>query len=198
MAEAPRITTRLASNLLTCRFATGRTLSERLVFFRSAEEAKGSPLAEAVFAVPGVASVKISGETVSVTRETSDDWPSVTRPVARAIEAHLASGRPAVREGAPSNVPSEAEIRERVAEILERDINPAVASHGGYIELIDVKAASVFVRLGGGCQGCGMANVTLKQGVERTLREAIPELDEVLDTTDHAGGANPYYAPSKK
>jgi Fe/S biogenesis protein NfuA len=86
------------------------------------------------------------------------------------------------------------ELAERVRHILDTQVNPAVASHGGQIALVDVDAPDIYLELGGGCQGCGMARVTLKQGVERMLREAIPELGQVIDITDHAAGANPYYA----
>ncbi len=86
------------------------------------------------------------------------------------------------------------ELADRVKHILETQVNPAVASHGGQITLVDVDGSDVYLELGGGCQGCGMARVTLKQGVERMLREAIPDLGEVHDATDHAAGTNPYYA----
>ena len=80
-----------------------------------------------------------------------------------------------------------------VQELLDKEINPSVASHGGHISLIDVKDDTVFIRLEGGCQGCGMADVTLKQGVEVTIKNNIPSIKAVLDTTDHADGSNPYY-----
>lgn len=84
-----------------------------------------------------------------------------------------------------------------VQKVLDTEINPAVASHGGLISLVDVKDNIAYIRLGGGCQGCGMANVTLKQGVVVAIKKAIPEIHEVLDVTDHAGGSNPYYSPGK-
>ncbi len=83
----------------------------------------------------------------------------------------------------------------RVHQIIEEKINPGVASHGGRIALMDVKDGRVYVRLQGGCQGCGMVDVTLRQGIEATLKDEIPEIIEVLDTTDHASGTNPYYEP---
>ena len=86
------------------------------------------------------------------------------------------------------------EMAERVRHVLETRVNPAVASHGGQISLVDVDDADVYLELGGGCQGCGMARVTLKQGVEKMLREAIPDIGEIHDVTDHAAGTNPYYA----
>jgi Fe-S cluster biogenesis protein NfuA len=97
--------------------------------------------------------------------------------------------------GAP--MANETAIREKVQELFDNAINPAVAGHGGYIELIDVKDTTVYIRMSGGCQGCGAADITLKAGIERMIFEEVPEVTEVLDTTDHASGANPYYAPSK-
>jgi Fe/S biogenesis protein NfuA len=81
----------------------------------------------------------------------------------------------------------------RVQEVIEQRVNPAVASHGGRVSLLDVKEGTAYVRFGGGCQGCGMADVTLKQGIEAMIREAVPEIERVLDSTDHAAGTNPYY-----
>lgn len=90
-----------------------------------------------------------------------------------------------------------AELKERVQALIDNSINPAVASHGGYIELIDVKDDTVYIQMAGGCQGCGAADVTLKAGIERLIKEEIPEVREILDVTDHASGRNPYYSPSK-
>jgi Fe-S cluster biogenesis protein NfuA len=82
-----------------------------------------------------------------------------------------------------------------IRELLERVINPQVASHGGHIALVDVNGPRVFIRMEGGCQGCGMANVTLKQGVEVQIKQAVPSIQQVLDVTEHADGTNPYYQP---
>jgi len=84
-----------------------------------------------------------------------------------------------------------------VQQVLDQEINPAVGQHGGWVSLLDVKDDVVYVQLGGGCQGCGMVDVTLKQGIEVLIREKVPAIREVVDTTDHAGGSNPYYRPSK-
>ncbi len=85
----------------------------------------------------------------------------------------------------------------RVQQILDERVNPSVKAHGGHVSLIDVQEGRVFLQLGGGCEGCGMVDVTLRQGIEVMLKEEIPEITEVLDTTDHAAGDNPYYQPSK-
>lgn len=101
------------------------------------------------------------------------------------------------QEGKGMDALDDGQVKDRVQKILDEMINPAVASHGGFVELLDVKDNLVYLKLGGGCQGCGMVNVTLKQGIESTLKEEIPQIAGVIDQTDHAGGANPYYQPSK-
>ena len=89
------------------------------------------------------------------------------------------------------------ELKTRVQDLIDNMINPAVAGHGGFVELLDVKDNKVYLQLGGGCQGCGAADITLKSGIERLIKEELPEVDEVLDATDHAAGQNPYYTPGK-
>ena len=87
----------------------------------------------------------------------------------------------------------QSEEADQIRILLETRINPAIAAHGGYITLIDIKDNTAFVEMAGGCQGCGMADATLKQGVEVEIKSAVPVIERVLDVTDHAGGANPYY-----
>ncbi|MDT8367963.1 MAG: NifU family protein [Longimicrobiales bacterium] len=84
-------------------------------------------------------------------------------------------------------------IAERVLTVLDEQVNPAIASHGGAIELYDVQDTEIFLEMSGGCQGCAMSRMTLRQGVERMLRQAIPEITGVHDITDHASGVNPYF-----
>jgi Fe-S cluster biogenesis protein NfuA len=84
-----------------------------------------------------------------------------------------------------------------IQELLEEQVNPAVAAHGGHISLVDVQDDTAYIRLEGGCQGCGMADVTLKQGVATQIQQVAPGITKVLDVTDHAGGTNPYYQPGK-
>ena len=90
-----------------------------------------------------------------------------------------------------------AELKSKVQDLVDTSINPAIAAHGGYVELIDVKDNVVYLQMGGGCQGCGAADITLKAGIERLIKEEIPEVVEVLDATDHSQGTNPYYSAGK-
>ena len=89
------------------------------------------------------------------------------------------------------------DLMTRVQELIDSTINPAVAGHGGFVQLVEVKDNKVYLQMGGGCQGCGAADVTLKAGIERLIKEELPEIEEVLDSTDHASGTNPYYTPDK-
>ncbi|MDX1568306.1 MAG: NifU family protein [Longimicrobiales bacterium] len=89
--------------------------------------------------------------------------------------------------------PPEGPMADRIRELLEARINPAVAMHGGHIGLADVKGGEIFIVMSGGCQGCALSRMTLKQGVERMIRQEIPEVTAVHDVTDHAKGDNPYY-----
>lgn len=88
-------------------------------------------------------------------------------------------------------------LADSIQKLIDGEINPGVASHGGQVELIEVKDNVVYVRLGGGCQGCGMVDVTLRQGIEHLIKQEFPQIHSVVDTTDHASGHNPYYEPSK-
>jgi len=89
-------------------------------------------------------------------------------------------------------------VAEQVVMVVNQAINPAIASHGGFVEVVAVEESTAYVRLGGGCQGCGMAAVTLSQGIETTITNTVPEISKVVDVTDHAEGTNPYYEQAKK
>jgi Fe/S biogenesis protein NfuA len=90
------------------------------------------------------------------------------------------------------------DVAQRVLQILDQQINPSIAAHGGQAELVAVEGDTAYLRLSGGCQGCGMATVTLSQGIEVAIREQVPEIVRVVDTTDHASGTNPYFEAAKK
>ncbi len=99
---------------------------------------------------------------------------------------------------APGAQLSDDRIYEIVDRIFHEEINPMIARHGGKVELVDVQDATVVVRMMGGCHGCGMATVTLRQGIEAALRRALPAVRGIRDITDHASGRNPYYAPGAR
>ena len=181
-----------------CKFTVDRPVYPGgSAYFGKRESAKFSPLAQKLFEVAEVENVLVAENEITVTKSSPDPWPAVGKQIGAKIREHIRSGQPAVAEEYVRSIPSESEIRKKVLQLLEREINPAVGMHGGWVELIDVKKNSVYLRLGGGCQGCGAANATLKFGIEKSIREVIPQVGEILDTTDHAAGRNPYYQSNR-
>ena len=181
----------------SCRFTVDAPIyPDASFYFGSTETAQGSPLAERLFALEGVTAVLISHDQITVNQNGFRDWRDLGKQVGAAIREHLATGQPAVSEAVRSTLPPPEVIRERVQAVLDTEINPAVGQHGGFVRLIDVRENTVFIQMGGGCQGCGMAHMTLRNGVETSIRRSVPEVGAILDTTDHASGRNPYSASS--
>ncbi len=179
-----------------CAFLVDRPLFPgESAHFADAATATTSPLAAELLGLPGVDSVLIADNTVTVSAAHPVDWPALG--IGNVIRKHVRSGQPIVSDEYFRELPAEGDLKWAIRDLLDRQINPAVAAHGGYVELIDVRKNNVYLRLGGGCQGCGAADVTLKQGIEKAIRDLAPVVGEILDTTDHAAGRNPFYAPSK-
>lgn len=84
-------------------------------------------------------------------------------------------------------------LKDKVQHLLDTMINPAVAGHGGWIQLVNVKETVIYLQMGGGCHGCAASMATLREGVERLIKEQIPEVTEVVDATDHSTGQTPYF-----
>jgi len=129
-----------------------------------------------------------------VTARPPVDWRAIGPQIGKAIRAHIASGEVSVKPEAFQSVSKEDQFRQKIQTIIDEQINPAVASHGGFISLVDVKNTDIYIQMGGGCQGCGQADVTLRGGVEESLRSQVPELGQILDATDHDAGENPYFS----
>ncbi len=151
--------------------------------FSSRADAAGIPVAEAVLEVPGVEAVVVSDEGVTVEKQPSYEWCDLEAQIEYAISATVSAADPPTPTTA-RDMDDDA-IFDVVTEIFHREVNPSIASHGGAVELLDVQDGTVVLRMQGGCQGCGMANVTLRQGIEGTLRRAIPSIQGIEDVTDH-------------
>ncbi len=178
-----------------CKFIVDRDIfTDGTVNCRSAEMAKGSPLLEALFEIEGISEVMVAGDTLTIAKSTVDPWPVVGKQIGAVIREKINSGETLIDPDIKKKTPSEEEIRTKIEKLFAEQINPAIASHGGMVELADVEGTTVYLRLGGGCQGCASANVTLKHGIEQAIRQEIPDVTEILDVTDHEAGANPYYS----
>jgi Fe/S biogenesis protein NfuA len=141
----------------------------------------------------GDLSVVVPARDVEALRGASIDWSDDLMHGGLAVSN---PNRPSPVVQAPTSDGLSGDVAERVAQVIERHINPAIAMHGGMARLDRVDAGVAYVRLGGGCQGCGMATVTLDQGIESAILQAVPEIRQVVDVTDHAAGTNPYFAPT--
>ncbi len=139
---------------------------------------------------PGDTAVDVGGFQMLIDAETA---PKVEGVNIDFVETLQESGFKIDNPNSPWTDP----LARAVQDVLDQDINPAVASHGGFVVLHEVKDGTAYIELHGGCQGCGMASVTLRQGIEVRIKEMVPGIREVADVTDHAVGANPYYAPSE-
>jgi Fe/S biogenesis protein NfuA len=100
--------------------------------------------------------------------------------------------------GAPPPADLSGDVPQRVIQVLDQQVNPSIAAHGGRAELVAIEQGTAYLRLGGGCQGCAMATVTLSQGIETAIIQAVPEITSVVDVTDHQSGTNPYFEAAKK
>jgi Fe/S biogenesis protein NfuA len=100
--------------------------------------------------------------------------------------------------GAPPPADLSGDVPQRVIQVLDQQVNPTISAHGGRAELVAVEQETAYLRLGGGCQGCAMATVTLSQGIEAAIIQAVPEITSVVDVTDHQTGTNPYFETAKK
>ena len=137
--------------------------------------------------------IVIRGSDVEAIRGATIDWTGDALQGGLTVDN---PNRPAVVEPDGDAGELTGDVTERVAQVIDRRINPAIAQHGGMAMLDRVEDGVAYVRLGGGCQGCGMATVTLDQGIESAILQAVPEIRQVVDVTDHASGENPYYQPA--
>jgi Fe/S biogenesis protein NfuA len=129
---------------------------------------------------------------VLVAAENSDRVDGATVDYVERVNESGFEIRPAKRAPRVAG-PPRGELADRVKEVLDAQVNPAVAAHGGEIVLVDVQGSEIYIEMAGGCQGCALSRMTLKQGVERMVRQAVPEVTAVHDVTDHTSGDNPFY-----
>lgn len=144
--------------------------------------------------IPAESIERIQGSTLDMSRDLLNPGLVIVNPNKPPRQAR--AGSPGIQVPEPGELTGD--VAERVQIILTEHVNPSIAAHGGTAELVAVETDTVYLRLGGGCVGCGMASVTLTQGIEVAIKQAVPEVVNVVDVTDHASGTNPYYEAAKK
>lgn len=181
-----------------CRFIVSRPVFEDdwTFHFRSPADAPGSTLIAALFAVEGVADIKIHQDTFTITKNSPEAWPKLAGRLIPVLKQELSEGGTILdeeRRNSMKTAPLDEDVPRLIQEILEQSINPALASHGGWVKLRRIEGQDVYVEMGGGCQGCASSRATMKFGIERAIKEAVPQVRNVIDATDHEAGTNPYY-----
>lgn len=196
MTEPIKITGELTHDPTVCTFHVNRPVAENMtLIFRSKDDSKGSPLVDQLFAVEGVERLMVSGSAISVTKSVATPWPHLAPDIAQAIRSGCAQETPPIATAvvdAIKNAPMD-DVEMLIAELFEDQINPALASHGGFVRLVKLEDRDVFVEMGGGCQGCAASKATMRHGVEAAIRRVAPQVRNIHDVTDHAAGSNPFY-----
>ena len=181
----------------TCKFIVSRPLHPGgPFFFGNKERAAGSPLAVRLFALPGVANVLIAENVLTLCKEPLAAWSGLKAAIGTVIRTQLLAGVPAILEmhvHTGTTGRSDAELYTVVQELLDKQVNKSIANHGGKISIVEVQQGKLFITMSGGCQGCASSQVTLRQGFEVMLKWVAPEIEEIVDTTNHAAGKQPFY-----
>lgn len=182
------VTLDFTPNPNTLKFVVNRTFIERgAANFTEKQKAEQSPLASKVFSVPGVEAVMIGTNFVTVTKAADGNWDVLAEEVPKAIETHLEANLPIFDASYQVNAPAvststgqNAEIENKIKEVLDNEIRPAVAMDGGDITFEKYEDGVVYLHLQGACSSCPSSTATLKMGVETRLRDVIPEIKEVV------------------
>ncbi|MGH1468976.1 MAG: NifU family protein [Bdellovibrionales bacterium] len=182
-------------------FDLDQDISNRIKTYSSSSEATPSPIASKLFGFPWVEEITVATRGLLIKRQSWVDFDIIAEPLKELISEHFNSSSPTTFEENPE--PQVAAVEEYdlaeyseneglIVQFLAEEVNPQVASHGGKISFVKLEGTMVHLKMEGGCQGCGMAAVTLKEGVEKSLLERFDFISEVIDTTDHSSGIRPY------
>jgi len=181
-------------NSMVCRFTSSRTLYVGSKTVSNVPDARGLPLAEKLIGLSGVEKLQLIGHLLVVTQTGEREWKDLGQKIESIMTSYLVSGEALTPDDVHEKMMLMGRnVREKVQYLVDTQINPGVAEHGGSVQVVDVKDGGVYLRLHGGCQGCGAADFTLKQGIETIVKRAVPEIDQIIDLTDHGAGMNPYY-----
>lgn len=180
-----------------CKFMLNRSVFPGYsAWFPGVEWTKdASPLAEKLFGVEGVGSVLLHDTTLTLGRAEGNvrGWKDIATEAGRIIREHLESGASCVTDALREGMPAESEIREKIQRVIDLEINPGIAAHSGVVSLERVEGNTVYITMGGGCQGCAASTITLRHGIHTAFRKAVPAVGAIYDETDHAAGVNPYF-----
>ncbi len=176
-------------------------ISKTEKFYTTSADAQWSPLASKIFGFPWVSSVEIKPQQVIIQRQDWVDWSMLAEPINDMLEHHFSfyEDDDILEENQEPKVAPEkekiilSEEAKPIAAFIEAEINPQLAGHGGRVQLVDYQNGTLYLEMQGGCQGCGMAAKTMRDGIEVAVKKEFPEVKNINDVTLHSDGVNPYY-----
>ena len=181
-------------NSNVCRFTSTRTLYVGTRNVHGKDDAKGLPLAERLMCLSGLEKIQLIGHLLVVTKTADRVWEDLSKEIGSILTSYLISSQALTSDDVEEKMMLMGRsTKEKVQYLIDMQINPGVAEHGGSVGVVAVKDNILYLRLYGGCQGCGAADFTLKQGIETIVKRAVPEIDQIIDLTNHGAGMNPYY-----
>ena len=181
-------------NSNVCRFTSTRTLYVGTRNVHGKDDAKGLPLAERLMCLSGLEKIQLIGHLLVVTKTADRVWEDLSKEIGSILTSYLISSQALTSDDVEEKMMLMGRsTKEKVQYLIDTQINPGVAEHGGSVGVVAVKDNILYLRLYGGCQGCGAADFTLKQGIETIVKRAVPEIDQIIDLTNHGAGMNPYY-----
>ncbi|MDE0960732.1 MAG: NifU family protein [Planctomycetota bacterium] len=182
------------SNSDTCVIKTNRVVAKTPEYFSTVEEANSSPLGKLLVQIEGLDAVLLQDRIVTLLKPIEGPaWEPIAERASELIRNHFEELERIQQNRSRSMTEDEKVLFVEIQNLLNDEMNPMVAAHGGFIEVVDVKETDIFVHMGGGCQGCGMAAQTLRQGVDTLIRQKVPRVTNIHDSTDHSAGDNPFY-----
>ncbi len=186
------------TNQQSKKFILAGTISSAEKTYADNTEALQSPVAAKIFGFPWTDKVTVGANFVEITKQDWVDWDVLEQPLKGLIEEHFQAQQGEIEENpqAPAGHGKNLDSTEAkaISQLIEEQINPALASHGGYVVLHSVENNQVFLEMGGGCQGCAMSYQTMKEGIEGAIKEIVPSITQVVDVTNHSQGDNPYFS----
>ncbi|MBC6415755.1 MAG: NifU family protein [Bdellovibrionales bacterium] len=170
-------------NPQSLKFILNKKISDEIIEFKDHQSALRSPLALKILGFPWAKSVFLGENFVTITKEDWLDWETIQEPLLDLIQEHFNQGEKALlekKEDRNLTKTNETEDVKKIKDILKKDIQPAVAMDGGYIEFVSYEKGIVYLSLQGACSGCPSSTITLKEGIEARLRQFVPEIKEVV------------------
>jgi Fe-S cluster biogenesis protein NfuA len=181
-------------NKETCRFDFEKQIAKSAFTIDSAQQAGFSPVAKKLFGFPWVEKLQIGQTFIELNKKEWVDWDVIVEPLVGLLEEHFTANT-TLEEPLPEKANVATDEATTLRKYIEEQINPSLASHGGFVELKSLENKVAYLAMGGGCQGCASSQATMVDGIENALKNEFKFVERVVDVTDHAMGENPFYTP---